>query len=219
MRFLSSLLLTFAIGWGLVCAGAAQTVAPVPKPAPWKRYCQPDNGFCFKYPDSWTMLGEVFGGNGVVVAPQQKEERTLWDEITLAMIAPAPEDGKEPATLDGIVDQAAVGMRDAGENFVTLQRQQRRVDDKPAEMLKAEYHEKATGRDWLEEVVFIEGADGEIYSVALKCAPQNLARREPVLDSVLRSWTLPEPEPSPSEEAAQPQTATPATTAPTSTPH
>ena len=61
-------------------------------------------------------------------------------------------------------------MREAGQNFQTLQRQQRTVDAKPAEMLKAQYREKATGRDWIEELVFIEGPDNEIYSVALKCA-------------------------------------------------
>ncbi len=141
------------------------------------------------------MLGEIFAGNGVVVAPPQKEEKALWDEITLAMVAPAPEAGEKAATLDAIIDQAAAGMRGAGENFVTLQRQQRTVDDMPAQMLKAQYREKSTGRDWVEEVVFIEGLEGEIYSVALKCSLQNLLRREPVLKGVLASWTLPEPEP------------------------
>ena len=53
------------------------------------------------------------------------------------------------------------------------------MDHKPAQMLKVRYHEKATDRDWVEEMVFIQGPDGEIYSVALKCSPENLARLEP----------------------------------------
>ena len=73
-------------------------------------------------------------------------------------------------------------MREGGQNFETLQRQQRTVDHKPAQMLKVRYREKATGHDWIEELVFIEGPDEEIYSVALKCAPENLARLEPVLE-------------------------------------
>ena len=73
-------------------------------------------------------------------------------------------------------------MREGGQAFETLQRQQRTVDHKPAQMLKVRYHEKATGRDWIEEMVFIEGPESEIYSVALKCAPENLARLEPVFD-------------------------------------
>ncbi|HUI83170.1 MAG TPA: hypothetical protein VL240_03055 [Candidatus Binatia bacterium] len=167
---------------------------PAPKPAPWKRYCQTNAGFCFRYPGSWMMLGEVFDGNGVVIAPPQKEDRALWDGITLAMVAPPPEGDEEAAGLDAIVGQAAAGMRDAGENFVTLQRRQRTVAHNPAQMLKAQYREKSTGREWLEEVVFIEGPDNEIYSVALRCAPQNFARLEPTLNGVLASWRLPEPE-------------------------
>ena len=36
------------------------------------------------------MLGEILRGNGVVVAPAQKEEQSLWDEVTVAMVAPPP---------------------------------------------------------------------------------------------------------------------------------
>jgi len=141
------------------------------------------------------MLGDVFDGNGVVVAPPQKEDRALWYEITLAMVAPSPEGDEEGPGLNGIIEQAMAAMREAGQNFVTLQRQERTIDHQPAQMLKARYREKATGHDWVEEMIFIQGPENEIYSVALKCAPQDLARLEPVLKGVLESWTLPHPEP------------------------
>ena len=71
-----------------------------------------------------------------------------------------------------------------------------RSTHKPAQMLKARYREKATGRDWIEELVFIQGPDNEIYSVALKCAPQIMRSGwSRCLHGVLESWTLPEPEP------------------------
>jgi hypothetical protein len=171
------------------------TPAPLHKPVPRKRYCQPDGGFCFKYPNSWTMLGEVYDGNGVVVAPPQKLDKTLWDEITVALVLPPSGGDEEPVTLDGIIEQASKSMRDGGQAFETLQRQQRTVDHKPAQMLKVRYRENATGRDWVEQMVFIQGPDREIYSVALKCSPENLARLEPVFAGVLASWVLPEPEP------------------------
>ena len=190
------------------------------KPLPWKRYCRPDGGFCFKYPDSWAMLGEVFDGNGVVVAPQQKEDRSLWDGITLAMVAPPPQDDEEPLSLDSIIARTSSAMREGGQNFVTLQRQQRTVDHKPAQMLKAQYHEKSTNRDWIEELVFIQGPDNEVYSVALKCSPQNLARLEPVFTGLLGSWTLPEPAPAKEdpEENPPPESAPPAGTVPPAKP-
>ncbi len=165
------------------------------------------------------MLGEVFDGNGVVFAPPQKQERTLWNEITAALVAPPPEGDEEGPGLNGIIEQAASSMREAGQNFQTLQRQQQRVDNMPAQMLKAQYHEKATDRDWIEELVFIEGPENEVYSVALKCAPQDLPRLEPVLKRVLASWTLPEPVPPTDLDDSAPAPKAPAANPPQPQPH
>ena len=191
-----------------------QTAAPKGQTAPHKavtrkRYCQPEIGFCFRYPNTWMMLGEVFGGNGVVVAPEQKEDRALWDAITVALVAPPPEGDEEGPGLNGIVTQATDSMREAGQNFVTLQRQDRTVDYKPAQLLKVQYQEKASGRNWIEELVFIEGPENEIYSVALKCAPQNVAKLEPAFAEVLRSWVLPQAGPGEGEESEKPPAKTP----------
>jgi len=139
------------------------------------------------------MLGEVFDGNGVVVAPEQKGERALWDEITVALVAPSGENGEGPS-LNSVIDQATTAMREAGQNFETLQRQERTVDHKPAQMLKTRYRENATGHNWIEELVFIQGPEDDIYSVALKCAPEHLSRLEPALKQVLASWTLLQPQ-------------------------
>jgi hypothetical protein len=192
-----AILFVLALGLPAVAAGQKPSRAPAPlrKPVPWKRYCQPAGGFCFKYPGAWTMLGEIFDGNGVVVAPPQKVDKALWDEITVALIVPPPEGDEEPVSLDTIIEQASKTVREGGQAFETLQRQQRTVDHQPAQMLKVRYHEKATDRDWVEEMVFIQGPDGEIYSVALKCSPETLARRGRVFAGVLDSWVLPEPEP------------------------
>jgi len=141
------------------------------------------------------MLGEIFEGNGVVVAPSQTGERVLWDAVTVALVVPPPGGDEEPLGLHGVIEQATSGLRENGQDFETLQRQERTVDHKPSEMLKVRYHEKSNARDWIEEMYFIEGPENEIYSVALKCSPQNLARLEPLLDRVLASWTLPETEP------------------------
>lgn len=218
-----AILLVLALGLPAVAAGQKPSTAPAPlhKPVPRKRYCQPDGGFCFKYPGSWTMLGEIYDGDGVVVAPPQKLDKALWDEITVALITPLPEGDEEPVSLDVMIEQASKNMRESGQAFETLQRQQRTVDHKPAQMLKVRYREKATVRDWVEEMVFIQGPDGEIYSVALKCLPENLARLEPVFAGVLETWVLPEPEPpAGAEEEDTPKRPTPPSkAAPPSQPH
>ncbi|MGB8769517.1 MAG: hypothetical protein WCC92_07880 [Candidatus Korobacteraceae bacterium] len=189
-----AVLFVLALNLAPIAVGQKPSPSPPRKPSPRKLHCQPDGGFCFRYPSSWEILGEVFNGNGVVIAPPQKVERTLWDEITVALILPPTEGNEEPISLDGLIEQASKNMREGGQNFETLQRQERTVDHKPAQMLKVRYHEKATDRDWVEQLVFIQGPDGEMYSVALKCSPSNLAHLEPVFAGVLESWVLPEPE-------------------------
>lgn len=196
-------------------ASTASAQSPAHKPVVKKRYCHPDGSFCFKYPGSWIVLGEVFDGNGVVVAPPQKLDKALWDGITVAMIVPEPEGDEEPASVDVIIEQTSQSMRKGGQGFETLQRQHRTVDHQPAQMLKVRYHEKATDRDWVEEVVIIQGPDEEMYSVALKCSPENLARLEPVFASVLDSWVLPDAEPpAGAEDESAPKQAAPPPKAP-----
>ena len=201
-RALVLALITFCTGAGAQSAKPANRSAY----AAWKRYCQADGGFCFKYPATWKMVGEIYGGNGVVVAPSQKAEQPLWNVVTVAMVAP-PKDADQALGLDGVIQQAASGMRDAGQNFQTLQRQSRSVDGKPAQLLKAQYREKNSDRDWVEELIFIEGPDNEIYSVALKSRPQDMVRLEPVFTEIVKTWTLPEPQPPANLDGPPAQTA------------
>jgi hypothetical protein len=129
----------------------------------------------------------------VVLAPEQKEDRAQWDAITVALVAAADEGGQGPS-LNGMIEEAAKSMRAAGQEFETLQRRELTVDHAPAQALKARYRENSTGRDWIEELVFIQGAEDEIYSVALKCAPGHFVRLEPVMKQLLASWTAAPPQ-------------------------
>src|SRR5271169_94079 len=181
LLFRNSRLLIVVLGSFVIAAGQTPSSrAPSAKPAAWKRYCQTGGGFCFKYPSSWSMLGEIFAGHGVVVAPPQTQDRSLWNAITVAMVVPPPEGDEEPLGLNGVIEQATSGLQERGQSYETLQRQQRTVDHKPAELLEVRYHEKSNGHDWIEEMIFIEGPDNEIYSVALKCSLSNLARLDPI---------------------------------------
>jgi len=67
--------LAMLLGCISMAAAAQTTPRSTQKSPPWTEYCHGDGGFCFKYPASWSVLGEVFDGNGVVVAPPQKLER------------------------------------------------------------------------------------------------------------------------------------------------
>ncbi len=204
------LLLVAALGLSTIAVAQAPP-KPAPKPPPTNKYCQPEGGFCFRYPASWSVLGEVFEGKGVVIAPAQKQEREHWDEVTVALVVPPPQSTGDAVTIDQLIEQAVSGVRESGQNFETLERQRRRVDGKPAQMLKLHYVDKSDGREWIEELVFVEGPDAEIYSLALKCAPTSTSKIEPAFTRIVDSWTLPVPEP-PAEAPAA--TATPSKGAP-----
>ncbi len=188
------LVLALLLGCGSV-AGAQKTAKPNSKSPVWKDYCHGRGSFCFKYPASWSLLGEVLGGNGVVVAPPQTGDRENWDEVTVAMVLPPPKGAADAITVDQLIDQAVSDVRASGQSFETLERQRRRVDGKPAQLLKLHYVEKGSSREWIEELIFVEGPDAEIYSVALKCAPSSMVRIEPVFSRLVNSWILPEEEP------------------------
>jgi hypothetical protein len=188
--------LLLVVSLGFCAIATAQTAAKPPQRAlPSKKYCHAEGSFCFKYPASWSVLGEVFDGNGVVVAPPQKQEREYWDEVTAALVIPPPQSAGDAVTIDQAIEQAVSRVREGGQSFETLERQRRRVDGKPAQMVKVHYVEKSSGRAWIEELVFVEGPDAEIYSVALKCAPSSLVRMQPAFSRIVDSWTLPEVEP------------------------
>jgi|SRR5271169_2159929 len=190
--------LALALSLGMVAIAVAQTASKAPhKALPWKQYCHAEEGFCFKYPPSWSMLGEIFDGNGVVVAPPQNGDRAVWDEVTVALVIPPPDSDGDPVSIDQAIEKAVSSVRESGQNFETLQRQRRTVDGKPAELVKLHYIEKSTGRVWIEQLIFVEGPESEIYSVALKSGPSSLARMEPLFARIVESWKLLEIEPVP----------------------
>ena len=85
--------MALAVVLGLCTGLAAQTAAkPAAKPQSVEVILsRREYSFCFKYPAAWSVLGEVFDGNGVVVAPPQKQEREFWDEVTVALVIPPPQ--------------------------------------------------------------------------------------------------------------------------------
>ncbi len=179
-----------------------------------KHYCQQGGGFCFGYPASWMMVGESIG-DGVVVAPQQTLDRELWDEVTVAAVVPPSADDQPAMSIEQVIETAMTNMKASGHDPATLQRQERTVAGLPAQMIRIRYHDEPSGRDWIEQLVFIEGPAQEIYSVALKAQPGTIARVEPVFDAIVRSWKLEPGENGVGSDQPIPSSTKPSVSAPT----
>ena len=189
MRFINPLLV-LCLCFAIHCpAQSHASTAPSKAASSTKRFCQKDGGFCASYPAAWLQLGEAFG-NGIIVAPQQKAERMQWDEVTLAMVVPAANGSEASPSIDQLIDTAMKNLRDAGHKPETLQRQERLVGGLPAESIRIRYFDAETRGNWEEEIVFVEGPEQEVYSLALKARPENMAKLEPAFARIVRSWKL-----------------------------
>jgi hypothetical protein len=135
------------------------------------------------------VLGEAFG-DGVVIAPQQAGERSLWSVVTVVAIREVINPGDRPVSIDEMIDSAMNNMRAAGHIPATLERQSRMVAGLPGQMIRLRYHDDATSRDWVEQLVFAEGPEQEVYSASLKAEPSDFERLQPAFESILRSWKL-----------------------------
>ncbi len=93
-------------------------------------------------------------------------------------------------SIDQVIATAMTNMKASGHDPATLQRQERSIEGLPAQMIRIRYHDEPSGRDWIEQLVFIEGPEQEIYSVALKAQPGTISRLEPAFDAIVRSWKL-----------------------------
>jgi hypothetical protein len=158
----------------------------------WKTYCSEEGAYCISYPPDWNVVGDVFEGTGIVMAPPQDEkDKAQWDEVTVS-VADIPEvKGKEPPTFDEIL---SVAMNDLpGKNVQTLQRTELTLAKRPAELIRVQYDDPNTNKTWIEEVVFLDDGDA-IYSMALRAVPEDLEKLEPVFRTIVATWR-------PSEEA------------------
>ena len=158
-----------------------------------KHFCQRDGGFCFSYPATWSVLGEAFG-TGIVIAPQQEGDSSLWNVVTVVSIPEPAIPGQSPPSIDQVIESALDNMRAAGHIPATLERQARVVAGLPGQMIRLRYHDEASGRDWVEQLVFAEGPEQELYSASLKAQPSDFERLRPAFESILRSWKLQTPD-------------------------
>jgi hypothetical protein len=157
-------------------------------------------------PAAWQRLGDIFDDLGFVVAePHPGIDSAEWPQLTVAAIdVPAQKDGKAPS-LDSLVD--VVLTPDGSFNSAeTLQRSRLLLNGSNAEIVRVRLHQEvkneAKNTDTNEAVALIEGGDGLVYSIALRCAPQDFARLEAVFQQVVHSWRI---KPSATQISSQPK--------------
>jgi hypothetical protein len=153
-------------------------------------------GLCVTVPASWKRLGDVFEGLGFVVAePHPGTDSASWPQLTVAaMDVPTPKNGGASPSLDSLID--IVLTPDGSFNSVeTLERSRLLLNGSDAEIVRVLLHNEATKTTTTEDVALIAGDDGMVYSIALRSAPEDFARLEPIFQKTAHSWRIKAPEP------------------------
>lgn len=164
--------------------------APKKDPATiWKKFCAPEGDYCVRYPPNWETLGDPADTGGLVIAPPQPTRAAAqWSSVTVAATdLPEPVPGKDRATFDELIALVLGSMR-PGIEPQTLERKHTTVGDLPAQILKLSYTDE-NGQAWIEEIALMD-ADDVIYSVALRCTPDELATLEPYFKQIVATWKL-----------------------------
>ncbi len=173
-------------------ASGTHSATAAKKPAATRSECVEAAGLCVTVPANWQRLGDIFDDLGFVVAePHPGVVSALWPQINVAAIDVPPEETMPNGApnLDAVV--RVLLMPDG--TFRSAETQQRTrllLNGAEAQVLKVLLYDDA-GNTSQEEVALIDGGEeGFVYTIALRCAPEEYARLEPVFQRILQSWRV-----------------------------
>jgi hypothetical protein len=176
-------------------SSAAKPAAPARKAGAGRSECAIAVELCVTVPSGWQRVGDIFDNLGFVVAePHPGADSASWPQLTVAAIDVAPpKEGSGVSSsrpsLDALVDIVLTpdGSFTSAE---TLQRTRLSLNGADAEIVRVQLHNAADQIEAIEAVALIDGEEGLVYSIALRCAPKDFARLEPVFQRAARSWRI-----------------------------
>jgi hypothetical protein len=151
-------------------------------------FCNQDLGYCFDFPVTWKMMGQVYDGYGVVVAPPQPGDQSQWAQVTVAAVEIPTEEGKNPPTVEDLVTSLTGKMAEQTTNMETVRRSQETLAKHPAQLLQVAYDDN--GKRWTETIVAMDGGDGTFYTVVYKALASEAAKYQTQVEGILKSFRL-----------------------------
>jgi hypothetical protein len=161
----------------------------------WKRYRNPNLGYCLSYPSRW-YRGSAFDGSGMFVETGTRRSAKPGGEIDIGPInAETSEDARlQPASLT-----ADTLAEDLQEHLTGLQKfaraerleiiEQHSLDLQGSKALYAKnrYYDPLERTNWMEEVIFVRHKSG-LYRLELQCPPDQIKRFEAVFTYLVNSF-------------------------------
>ena len=221
LRSVATLLLFCTLASAQAKSGAVSPPATAQKPAaaarrgvpskpgvglPGQSECLESFGFCISVPVDWRRVGEIFDGLGFVTAePHAGTDPAAWPQLTVAAIevsAKEADDSTKPS-LDALVERMLTPEGALASAHV-LERTSLLLNGANAQIVRVGFPEEAGSAEAIETVALIEGEEGLVYSVALRCSPPDVNRLDPVFRQAIESWRLENTEASSTAPASAP---------------
>ncbi len=162
----------------------------------WKRYRNPNLGYCVSYPSRWSR-GSAFDGSGLFLETGVRNSAKPGGEID---IGPLSDDSE--ATADARLKPVDLGENlrenlkehlDGLQKFARAERleviDQHSLDLQGSTALfaKDRYYDPLERTHWMEEVIFVQHK-GEVYRMELQCPPDQIKRFEAVFTYFVNSF-------------------------------
>lgn len=153
----------------------------------WKRYRNPQFGYCVSIPSRWAK-GEAFEGAGLYVeSGVRKFSRPMGAIDFEAMATPDPRDARlVPVNLAASLQDHLVGLQkfERAERMEILEKRQMRVQGSDALFTKHRYYDPQERATWMEEVVFVNRND-TVYRFELDCRVDQIERFAAVFEHLV----------------------------------
>ncbi len=191
------------IGSALVCIISVLPLAGASATKPngdrmdrsWKRYRNPNLGYCLSYPARW-YRGSAFEGSGLFVETGERHSSKPGGEIDIGPItSDSPEDARlKPAvfnedTLAQNLQEHLDGLQKfaRAERLEVIDRHNLDFQGSKAIYAKNKYYDPLERSFWMEEVIFVQHK-GELYRLELQCPPDQIKRFEAVFTYLVNSF-------------------------------
>jgi hypothetical protein len=156
----------------------------------WKRYYNPDAGYCVSYPARW-YKGDAFDGSGLYVMTGVKKHSRATGEIDIGLFRNTASTEARTATISLVDDfrSHADGLKkfERAERMEVLEQRPMELAGDPGLFTKDRYYDPQDRSTWVEEILFVHRKN-ELYRIELECKADQADRFEPVFSRLLSTF-------------------------------
>lgn len=157
----------------------------------WKRYYNPQWGFCVSYPARWRK-GDAFDGSGLFVETGIKKFSSPIGEMDVAAL---------PGRADSVLQSQVSFVNDVqvhleglkkferAEHMEVLEQRSMNLTGNAALFTKERYYDPLERAKWVDEIIFTQ-RDNVLFRLELECRGDQLIRFEPVFTRLVSTFTF-----------------------------